>query len=103
MFSVVLTTFKDKEEAKRISKILLDKKIAACIQLKEVESLYIWNNEFCEDIEIQAVIKTRKSLVGRVEDEIIKHHSYDVPQVVELKIDSGSKEYLDWILTQTES
>ena len=80
-----------------MAEILLEKKLAACVQLKEIESLYMWKGKMEREIEMQAVIKTKKTLYKRVEEAIIKNHSYDLPQVVGVNIDAGSKGYLQWL------
>lgn len=102
-YVVILTTFRDKEEAKRISHILLKERLAACIQLKEIESLYLWKDDVACDKEIQGIIKTKKDLFKRVADCIGKHHSYEVPQLISIDISEGSEDYLKWLSEETLS
>ena len=56
---LIQTTCSTKEEARKIAKILIEEKLAACIQMFEIESFYNWNNEFCCDNETLLNIKTR--------------------------------------------
>lgn len=94
---IILTTFSNKEEAKRITGILLEKELVACVQLKEIESYYMWKGKIEEEKEIQGVIKTKKKLFDDVKALIEKEHSYDVPQILAVDVNKGSEEYLQWI------
>lgn len=94
---MVFTTFSNREEAKRIAKILLEEGVAACVQLKEIESFYMWKGTIEEDREIQGLIKTKEEHFEKVEEIIVREHSYDVPQIVAVDIEKGSEAYLQWI------
>jgi len=100
---MVMTTFSTREEGEKIAEILLKKKLAACIQLKEIESLYTWDGKMEKSTEVQGIIKTKEKLYEEVEKVINLNHSYDLPQVVGVKIDRGSKGYLEWISEETIS
>lgn len=58
--TIVKTTCKDKKEAENISKSLIKDKLAACVQMQKIKSIYFWNNKLCEDKEILLSIKTKK-------------------------------------------
>ena len=94
---IVQTTCSSRTEAKNIAKTLIDKKLAACIQLNEVESVYVWKDEFCSDIETLLSIKTRKENFEKLKSEIKELHSYDVPEIIEIDITNASKKYLKFI------
>ena len=94
---IVQTTCSSRTEAKNIAKTLIDKKLAACIQLSEVESVYVWKEEFCSDIETLLSIKTRKENFEKLKSEIKELHSYDVPEIIEIDITNASKKYLKFI------
>ncbi len=57
---VIQTTCSNDEEARKIAKILIEKKLAACVQMSEIESFYMWQDEFCNDKEVLLNIKTKK-------------------------------------------
>lgn len=95
--TIVKTTCKTKKEAKNISKVLLDNKLAACIQIEKIDSLYIWEDKLCEDKEYLLNIKTKKELFQIVKEKIIKNHSYKVPQIIEIEISGISEDYLKYI------
>ena len=89
-YIIVQTTCDNEDEAKKIAKVLLEQRLAACIQIKEIDSFYMWNDELCEDTETLVSIKTKKS-------NFKKNHSYDLPEIIEIPITNGTKEYLKWI------
>ena len=100
-FCMILTTCPDKDEAGRIAAGLIKEKLAACVQLSEVNSYYTWEKKTCIDTEFRLVIKTGKKLYPLVEKFIKKHHSYDVPQIIEVPITDGSEEFLAWLNENT--
>ncbi|MDY0180069.1 divalent-cation tolerance protein CutA [Aliarcobacter skirrowii] len=99
--TIVKTTCKDKKEAKNISKSLVKDKLAACVQMQKIKSIYFWNNKLCEDKEILLSIKTKKSLFSQVKDRILELHSYEVPQIIELEITNISENYKKFIEKNT--
>ncbi len=100
-YCMILTTCPDKKEAKKLAADLVDNRLAACVQLSDVVSFYTWEGDACIDNEIRLVIKTRKQLYSAVQTYIKAHHSYDVPQIVQVPIENGLDDYLDWINQNT--
>ncbi len=100
--SIVQTTCKDMNEAKKIAKILLKKKLAACIQISDVVSLYTWNNKLCDDNEKLLSIKTKKKNFKKIQREIKENHSYDLPEIISIDIENVSKEYKKFIGDNTK-
>jgi periplasmic divalent cation tolerance protein len=100
---LVETTYPNLRSAKNLAKILLSKNLAACVQLCEVKSMYFWQGELQNDREILLRIKTKNSLYPAVEKIIQEHHSYKIPQILAIQIDRGSKAYLNWLDSQTET
>ncbi|QKF80842.1 divalent-cation tolerance protein CutA [Halarcobacter ebronensis] len=94
---IVQTTCANKDEAKAISKILIQKRLAACVHMSKIDSFYLWNNEFCEDSEMLLSIKTKKELFKKVESKIKELHSYDVPEIISINIKNVSKDYRKFI------
>ena len=94
---IIQTTCSSKIEAKNIAKVLIDTKLAACIQLSDIESFYSWNDEFCSDVETLLSIKTRKENFEKVKSKIKELHSYDVPEIIQIDITNSSKKYLKFI------
>jgi len=96
-FCIIQTTCASKKEAKKIAKILIEKKLAACVQISSVESLYMWNKKLCTDKEKLLFIKSKTKHFEKIESEIKKNHSYDLPEIIKIDINNGSKEYLQFI------
>lgn len=94
---IIQTTCVSKIEAKNIAKVLIDEKLAACVQLSDVESFYSWENEFCCDNETILNIKTRKENFEKIKSKIKELHSYDVPEIIQIDITNSSKKYLKFI------
>ena len=97
LYSMVISTCATAEEARKIAKLLVEKHLAACVQMFPIESIYTWQDRLCEEKEIMIFIKTRIELTDQVEQEIKKNHSYDVPEIIDIPIDGGLPEYLSWI------
>ncbi len=90
---VIQTTCANKQEAKNIAKILIEKKLAACVQMSKILSFYEWNDEFCEDNEVLLSIKTKKENFKKIKSKIKELHSYDVPEIISIDIKNVSNDY----------
>jgi periplasmic divalent cation tolerance protein len=94
----VFTTTGKKEDAERIAKILLEKKLAGCIQIiGPMSSLYWWKGRMEESEEWLCIIKSEKSLYNELEKTIKDNHPYDVPEIIAVPITMGNQDYLDWL------
>lgn len=98
---VIQTTCGTKEEARKIAKVLIEEKLAACVQMSEIESFYQWENEFCCDNETLLNIKTIKENFEKIKSKIKELHSYDLPEIIQLDITNTSEEYLKFIKGNT--
>lgn len=98
MYNVVFVTAADKKEAEKIARAILKKKLAACVNIiDKVQSYFWWKGKIDHAKEVLLIIKTRKPLLEKLIKEIRALHSYDVPEIIALTINSGNKKYLDWI------
>ncbi len=95
--ALVITTESNYYNAKKLGSLLLDKKIAACVSFVEINSLYCWEGEIKEEVEVQLNIKVRLELVDQLYETIKEIHSYQLPQFICLGI-STSEQYLKWCL-----
>ncbi len=102
MFSVLLTTLKNKAEAESLAKILLEEKLCACIQLFPISSYYHWEGKMENSDEFLLLIKTKQALYAEVEKRILELHPYDVPEIISLPVEEGFSGYLDWIRKETK-
>lgn len=95
---LVLTTTSSQEEARRIANALVERRLAACVNiLPQIESIYRWKEKVEEAREFLLLIKTTESAVERLHDAIQELHSYEVPECIVLLIESGGEKYLNWI------
>jgi periplasmic divalent cation tolerance protein len=94
----VLTTAGSEQEAERISDALLDRRLAACVQVTgPIASRYRWRGKLEQANEWQCLAKTEASLYGEVEAAIRTVHSYEEPEILAIPVLAGSKGYLEWI------
>ena len=96
-YCLVLSTCETREEARQIASKLLEANLAACVQIDQVESLYRWQGNVESAPEWRLMIKTREGCYGKLEKLLSETHSYEVPQIVKLPIETGLQGYLDWI------
>ena len=95
---VVLNTCGSMEEAERIARALVEKRLAACVNIvPAVRSFYRWKDVIEDSGEILLVIKSSRALFNDLRVELEKLHSYEVPEVVALQIVEGSEAYLNWM------
>ena len=100
-FGVMFTTTPNRDEAARIAKLLIDEKLAACVQLLPIESFYVWEGATQNETETLLLIKTRSALFEPAIARIKQVHSYSVPEIVAMPFSAGLPAYLDWIGTVT--
>ncbi len=101
-YSMVLTTVNTRESGEKLAFLILEKKLAACIQISEIKSIYTWQDEVQKEVEYLMRIKTKKSLYPELAECIIQNHSYEIPQIVEIPITNGLDTYLNWIEENTK-
>lgn len=98
---VVFTTCGSAEEAERIAQTLVGQRLAACVSITPVRSIYRWKGEVESASEWQLVIKTRRELFERLAAALRQAHSYEVPEVIALPMVDGYAPYLDWVGKET--
>jgi len=96
-YCIIQTTCSNKKEAKKIAKILIKKRLAACVQISKIKSIYKWNDKICYDKERLLNIKTKKENFKKIKREIKENHSYDLPEIISIKIDNLSDDYQKFI------
>lgn len=99
---IVLSTAGSQEEARKIAQSLVERELAACVNIvPQVESLYRWQGKMESSAEWLLLIKTRQEKFPAVRDAIRQLHSYDLPECICLAIEDGSEAYLRWIAEST--
>ncbi len=95
---VVLSTCATEEEAGRIARLLVDGRLAACVNVVPgLRSYYRWKGAVENSDEFLLVIKSARGLFGALSSALEKAHSYEVPEVIALPIVDGSAGYLGWL------
>ena len=93
---IVLTTEGDVFKAKYLAKSLLEERLAACISIKEVDSLYYWKGELNNSSEAQLLIKTTKEKLNKLIEVIKTLHSYELPELI-YWFASATNSYVEWV------
>ena len=98
MYRIALVTAPDLTIARQLARGVLENRLAACVNLVPgVESHYWWEGKLCREGEILIVLKTMEARLAALEEFVLAAHPYDTPELVVLKIESGSQKYLEWI------
>lgn len=96
-FCMIFTTSDKQDIIKKLAAILVQEKLAACVQIDQINSVYEWEGKICESAEFRLLIKSRAENFTEVERLIKKNHNYSLPEIIKVDITSGSQEYLDWM------
>jgi periplasmic divalent cation tolerance protein len=97
----VVTTTATKAEAERIATALVERRLAACVQIVgPITSTFRWEGKIQTAEEWLCIAKTRRGLYSLVENAIRELHSYQVPEIVATAIVAGSQAYLDWLASE---
>jgi periplasmic divalent cation tolerance protein len=95
---VVLTTVPTSDEAERLARLIVEEKLAACVQiLPTMTSVYFWEGKVHTESEHLLLIKTLDEKFDALSDFIRQHHSYEVPEIVAIDAEKVSEDYLNWV------
>lgn len=97
MHNFIYITAPSKDEAEKIAKILLEKRLAACVNIFPVKSYFWWEEKIDEAEEYAMIVKTRSEKFSEIREVVKDIHSYSVPCICAIPIERGLKEFLDWI------
>ncbi len=96
----VITTVDSKTKAKEIASSLVEKRLAACVQILPIESIYRWKGKIETAKEFQLIIKGKN--FKALEKAIKEIHPYEVPEIIQIPIKRASKSYLSWLKKETK-
>lgn len=100
---VVYITTPNEDEAVRIAKIIVEEKLAGCVNIvRGIRSIYSWQGKIEDDSEVLMIVKTQRHLFEPLKRRVKKLHSYTVPEIIALPIIEGSEDYLNWLKEVTE-
>ena len=99
---IVLTTAGSAEEARKIAEALVQRRLAACVNIvPQIESIYRWQGKIESAREWLLIVKTTGGCYERVRAAISELHSYELPECIMLEIAEGDQKYLDWLTKNT--
>ncbi len=98
----VLTTIDDADLASNLARELVSRKLAACVQVSPIRSIYRWQGEVQEDSEFRLLIKTTSAKYPEVEALIRELHSYELPAISAFDLTHASEAFADWVETSCE-
>ena len=98
---VVMTTAPDMALAETIARTVLEARLAACVQIQPITSLYWWDGGINHDAELLIYLKTTVDKYAALERAIVTVHPYDTPEIIRLPIEQGFEKYLAWMAKET--
>jgi periplasmic divalent cation tolerance protein len=98
---LVLTTCDSEKQAEKLARHLVDRRVAACVNvLPKARSIYRWKEKVEEAAEWLLIIKSRRDLFDALRAEVQKLHTYEIPELIALPVVDGSEAYLAWFDAQ---
>src|SRR5579872_3043757 len=98
---VIVSTYPDKKSISNVARIVVEKKLAACVNYTKINSIYSWKGKIEDAGEFLALFKTTTKSKQQLKEIIAKSHPYTVPEIIELKMDSVSIPYMKWLEQST--
>ena len=98
---IIISTYPDKKSISKIANDLVKNKIAACVNISEISSVYSWKNKVENTSEYLAIFKTMTKSKIILKKKIKETHPYDVPEIVEIDVASINQSYLNWLIEST--
>lgn len=102
MTILVYITAGNKSEANKIASVLVEERLAACVNFFPIKSVYRWKGKVTQDNEFLLFCKTTKKKFKELEKRVKEVHSYELPAIVALPLTAGNPEFIDWIKKSTE-
>jgi len=98
MYALVYITTSGEDESKKVGRVLVEEKLAACVNIiASIESIYLWKGEIEDDKESLLIAKTKINNMDKIIDRVKEIHSYETPAILAIPVIDGSKDYLDYI------
>ena len=98
---IIVSTFPSKQSVTSIAKLLVEKKLVACVNITKISSVYTWEKKIENRDEYLALFKTTKKNQPTLKKELEKLHPYDIPEIAEINVDSINQSYLKWLVDST--
>ena len=98
---IIVSTFPSKQSVTNIANKLVKKKLAACVNITKISSVYAWKGKIENQDEYIALFKTTKKNQSALKKELKKLHPYDVAEIVEINVESINQSYMKWLIDST--
>lgn len=98
---VIVSTYPDKKSISKVAHVVVQKRLAACVNYTKINSVYSWKGKIEDAKEFLALFKTTEKSKQQLKEEITKSHPYEVPEIVELKMNDVSIPYMKWLEEST--
>ena len=98
---IIVSTYPNKKSITKIANELVQNKIAACVNITKISSIYSWQGKIENASEYIALFKTTQKNKKSLKEKIKATHPYDVPEIAEINITSINKPYLKWLVEST--
>jgi len=98
---IIISTYPNKKSITKIANELVQNKIAACVNITKISSIYSWQGKIENASEYIALFKTTQKNKKSLKEKIKASHPYDVPEIAEIEITSINKSYLKWLVEST--
>ena len=95
--SILVTTIDKKDKARALARAAFAERLAACVQIMPIDSIYAWQGKIEESAELLLLCKIKRADYGDVAAAIAAIHPYTTPEIVEIPIEAGSADYFAWI------
>ena len=98
---IIVSTFPSKQSVTSIANHIVKKKLAACVNITKISSVYAWKGKIENQDEYIALFKTTKKNQSALKKELKKLHPYDVAEIAEINVESINKPYMKWLVDST--
>jgi len=98
---VIISTYPDKKLISKIAREFVKNKIAACVNISKISSIYSWKGKVEDTSEYIAIFKTTTKNKKLLKQKIKETHPYDVPEIIEIDVTSINDSYLKWLIEST--
>ena len=100
-YCIAMTTLEDEESASRLARLVVEGKLAACVQLMHIRSTFNWEGKVEDAAEVLVLMKTRADVYEQLQQFIRDNHPYDVPEILKIPVTGGFGPYLSWVNDNT--
>jgi periplasmic divalent cation tolerance protein len=100
-YCIALTTLNDEDGGSRLARAVVEGKLAACVQLVQIRSVFSWEGAVDDAREVLVLMKTRTEVYERLEQFVRDNHPYQVPEILQIPVTGGYAPYLSWVSGNT--